>query len=104
MMSAFAAALDALFADPGIGTDATYAPDGGTPVAIRVVARRADAIATFADARIWSQTVLFDIRVIEVASPRPGDTITIGAESFIVQGEPERDRERLVWTVSLGKA
>ncbi|WP_333834999.1 head-tail joining protein [Rubrimonas sp.] len=61
--------------------------------------RRPDTIATFAEARLWSETALFDIRVSEVPSPRPGDTIRLGEESFVVQGEPVRDRERLVWTV-----
>jgi hypothetical protein len=32
MISAFASALDALFADPNIGRDAVYIADGGAPV------------------------------------------------------------------------
>ncbi|TFL15978.1 head-tail joining protein [Jannaschia formosa] len=39
-MSAFAAALSALFADPNIGRDAVYIADGGAPVLVRAVARR----------------------------------------------------------------
>ena len=34
-MSAFAAAVGALFADPNIGRDAVYIADGGTPVLVR---------------------------------------------------------------------
>jgi hypothetical protein len=34
-------------------------------------------------------------------SPAPGDRILIGAEGFTIQGEPIRDRERLVWTLDL---
>jgi hypothetical protein len=30
-----------------------------------------------------------------------GDRIEIGAEIFLVQGTPKRDRERLVWTAEL---
>ncbi len=33
--------------------------------------------------------------------PRPGDLIVIGADSFTIQGEPIRDRERLIWTLDL---
>ena len=51
-MSAFAAAVGALFADPNIGRDAVYIADGGAPVLVRVVARRADAISDFGDARL----------------------------------------------------
>ncbi len=103
-MSAFAAAVDTLFADPNIGRDAVYIADGGAPVLVRVVARRADAITEFGDARLWSETTRIDLRVVEVQQPRPGDRIEIDGEAFLVQGEPLRDRERLVWTVDLRPA
>ena len=100
-MSAVAAALDALFADANVGRDAVYIEEGGTPVPVRVVTRRADEITGFGEARIWSETTRIDLRVAEVANPRPGDRIEIDGEAFLVQGEPVRDRERLVWTVDL---
>ena len=103
-MSVFAAAIDNLFADPNIARDATYIADGGTPILIRVVMRRADDIASFGEARLWSETTRIDLRVAEVASPRPGDRIEIDGEAFNIQGEPVRDRERLVWTVELRPA
>jgi hypothetical protein len=38
------------------------------------------------------------LRANGVASPRPDDQLTIGGETFVVQGEPERrDPDRLVW-------
>lgn len=103
-MSAFAAAMGALFADPNIGRDAIYIADGGVPVLVRVVARRADAIIDFGDARLWSETIRIDLRIAEVANPRPGDRIEIDGDAFLIQGEPARDRERLVWTVDLRPA
>ncbi|MET3791777.1 head-tail joining protein [Aquamicrobium terrae] len=103
-MSAFAAAVGALFADPNIGKDAVYTPDGGTPVPVRVIARRADEITGFGEARLWSETTRIDLRVAEVSAPRPGDQIAIDGDAFLIQGEPVRDRERLVWTVDLRPA
>ena len=103
-MSAFAAAIDTLFADPNIGREAVYIANGGAPVLVRAVARRADAVTEFGDARLWSETTRIDLRVSEVANPRPGDRIEIDGEAFLVQGEPLRDRERLVWTVELRPA
>ena len=103
-MTAFAAAVGALFADPNIGRDAIYTPEGGAPVMVRVVARRADAVTDFGDARIWSETTRVDLQVAEVANPRPGDRIEIEGDAFLIQGEPARDRERLVWTVDLRPA
>jgi hypothetical protein len=100
-MSAFAAAVGALFVDPSIGRDAVYIADGGVPQLVRIVARRADAITDFGDARLWSETTRIDLLVAEVPAPRPGDRIEIDGEAFLIQGEPVRDRERLVWTVDL---
>ncbi|MBC7140174.1 MAG: hypothetical protein H5U17_15945 [Defluviimonas sp.] len=103
-MSALAAAVGALFADPNMGRGAVYTADGGAPVLVRVVARRADAVTDFGDARLWSETTRIDLRVAEVANPRPGDRVEIDGDAFLIQGEPVRDRERLVWTVDLRPA
>jgi hypothetical protein len=103
-MTAFAVALDALFGDPNIGRDAVYTADGVAPVPLRIVARRADAVTDFGDARLWSETNRIDLRVAEVSNPRPGHRIEIDGEAFLIQGEPVRDRERLVWTVDLRPA
>jgi hypothetical protein len=100
-MTAFAGLVDRLFADPNLGRDAVYEPAGGEPVSVRVVAGRADAVTEFGDARLWSETTRLDLRVSEVADPRPGDRIIIDGEAFVVQGEPVRDRERLVWTLEV---
>ena len=103
-MSAFFTALARLFADPNIGRDATYEPADGEPFPVRVITRRADAVSEFGAARLWSETTRFDLRVAEVASPRPGDRLVLDGETFVVQGEPVRDRERLVWTLDVRPA
>ena len=100
-MNAFAAAIKMLFADPNIGVEAIYTSDGGAPVLVRAVVRRPDEVNSFGDARLWSETTRVDLRVAEVQNPRPGDRIEIDAEAFLIQGEPVRDREQLVWTVDL---
>ena len=103
-MTAFAAIVDALFADPNIGREAVYFADGGAPVLVSIVSRQADAITDFGDARLWSETTRIDLRVAEVENPRPGDRLEIDGDAFLIQGEPVRDRERLVWTVDLRPA
>lgn len=99
-MSAFAVAVDVLFADVNLGAAATFTPDGGMPVPVRVISRRPDRIVAFGDARLASDSAMFDLRVSEVANPRPGDRLDVGTESYVIFGEPVRDAERLVWTVS----
>ena len=103
-MNAVAAVLDALFADGNIAREAVYIADGGAPKLVRVVTRRADEITGFGEARLWSETTRVDLRVAEVPNPRPGDRIEIDGDAFLIQGEPVRDRERLVWTVDLRPA
>jgi hypothetical protein len=97
-MTVFQGAVDATF--DAFGTDAVYTPAGGDPVLVRVIARRPDTIVGFGETRIHAETATFELRASGVASPRPGDQLTVGGETFIVQGEPERrDPDRLVWHV-----
>ena len=103
-MTAFAAALDALFADAHHARDVVYTAEGGAPSLVRAILRRPDDVAGFGDARLWSETTRVDLRVADVPTPRPGDRVKIDGEAFLIQGEPVRDRERLVWTVDLRPA
>ncbi|MBK8908483.1 MAG: hypothetical protein IPM60_11430 [Rhodospirillales bacterium] len=98
-MTEFATALDALFADPNIATDAVCTSVGGGALTIRVIARRPDEIIGFGDTRIHAATVGFEVRASEVPAPSVGDTIEIDGETFVVQGEPVKDRDGLFWTL-----
>jgi hypothetical protein len=93
-MTAFADAIDDLFADPNLAVTVLYQ---GRPV--RALVRRPDRDVQFGDIVLHAATSVFEIRVSEVESPTEGDTITLGDESFIVQGTPTRDAERLVWSI-----
>ena len=103
-MKALSIGMDALFADDNIAMDAIYTAGGGNPVLVRVVARRADSITGFGEAKLWSETQRFDLRVSEVTNPRPGDRLEISGEAFLIQGEPVRDAERLIWTIDVHPA
>ena len=99
-MTMFAGAVDATFT--AFGIDAVYAPAGGEPVPVRVIAKRPDTIVGFGETRIQAETATFEVRASELASPRPGDQLAVDGETFLVQGEPERrDPDRLVWTVDV---
>lgn len=103
-MTAFAAAVDVLFTDPSLSREAVYVAEGGAPALVRVIARRGDDVSAFGDTRLWSETARVDVRIAEVASPRPGDRLEIDGEAFLIQGEPVRDRELLLWTLDLRPA
>lgn len=103
-MNAFAAAMDALFQDVNLGVDATWYPAGGAPQPVRVIRKAPDEVTSFGAAQILSDTTIIDVRISEMANPKPGDGIAIGVENFAIQGEPKRDQDRLLWTLELAAA
>ncbi|OAN51170.1 hypothetical protein A6A05_11150 [Magnetospirillum moscoviense] len=98
-MSAFADALDDLFADPNMAVTVTY--QGWS---IRALVRRPDRDIEFSDITVQTSTAVFDIRRREVPAPQAGDVIVHDGDSFVVQGEPRLDAERLVWTIDVRPA
>jgi hypothetical protein len=99
-MTAFAAAIDALFADPNLAGDAVYRAAGADPgIAVKVIVRRPDRIGDFGDTRIASETATFDVRTAEIAEPAAGDTLELDGATYVIQGTPVRDAERLIWTI-----
>jgi len=100
-LNAFAAAIDAIFQDQNMAAEATWTPQGGVPLPVRVIRKAPDELTSFGAARILSDTTIIDVRVSEMPSVKSGDTIIIGADTFTIQGEPKRDRERLIWTLEL---
>jgi hypothetical protein len=85
-----------------MGKEATWFPGGvGTGQGLRLILRSPDTVTEFGAARVWSETVVADIRVSEAPNLAIGDRIDVDSISYTVQGEPLRDRERLIWTVEL---
>ena len=93
----FLVAINDLFADPNLAADAVYTPTGGEPLSMRAIALRPDEISGFGDTRIHAATAVFEVRVSDLAAPAAGDTLAIGGETYVVQGEPAKDRDGLIW-------
>ncbi|WP_444461755.1 head-tail joining protein [Rhodobacter capsulatus] len=101
-MTVFAAAIDRLFEHPALAASALWiSATSAEERQIRVIARAPDRVTDFGAGRFVSDTTVVDVRVADLPAPRPGDLIVIGAERFVIQGEPLRDRERLIWTLDL---
>ena len=101
-MNAFAIAMNHIFGNADMAVDALWFAGGlGPGVAIRVIRKSPDEITQFGAARILSETTLLDARVADMPTPAPGDIVNIGIESFVIQGEPKLDRERLIWTLNM---
>jgi len=101
-VNAFAAAMDRIFDHADMAVAALWiSATTSEERPIRVIARAPDRITEFGAGRFVSDTTVVDVRVIDLPDPRAGDLIVIGTGSFTVQGEPVRDRERLVWSLEL---
>lgn len=101
-MSAIAAALEVLFNDPNLARSAVYRLGGiGDGVPLRIFARRPDQVIDFGETRLHAETTLVDVLVAAIEQPRPGDTIEVDGQMLVVQGEPVRDPERLIWTLDV---
>lgn len=68
---------------------------------IRLIRRAPDEVTGFGGSRVWSETLRADVMISQVPEPAPGDRVMIGPDIYEVQGEPIRDRERLIWTLDL---
>jgi hypothetical protein len=100
VVTVFTGAIDALFADPNLGADAIYRAGGsGEAIMLRAIIRQPDRIGTFGETRIATETTLFDIHTSELAAPAEGDSIEMDGTIYVIQGEPIRDAEQLIWTI-----
>lgn len=98
-MDAFAAAIDALFADPNIARDARWRPGGvGAGTVVRIITKRPDQTANFGDSRVMMPTMLIDVCRAEIPAPASGDTVEMDSETFEIIATPVIDSLRLVWT------
>ncbi|MEO0830505.1 MAG: hypothetical protein AAFY03_08590, partial [Pseudomonadota bacterium] len=78
-----------------------FMPTGGDAVPVRVVVRRPDQTFTFGETRLHTATTLLDIRVADAPELTEGDGFQIDGFDYVVQGDPSRDAERLIWTAEL---
>lgn len=110
-MTVFEDAIDDLFADPNLARDALWRAGGtGVAVPVRIVLRQPDRIGRFGETRLLAATTVVEVRTAEAPELAEGDVFEIpgsgpgqAGEAFVVQGEPVRDSERLVWTAELRK-
>ncbi len=104
-MSVFEVALGRIFGNPSMAVAAVWiSATTSEERPIRVIRRAPDRITEFGAGRFVSDTTVVDVRVADLPTPRPGDVIVIGTDSHVIQGEPLRDRERLIWTLDLRPA
>ena len=98
-MSAFAAAMDVLVADPNLGTDAIYRQGGsGAPISLRVLRSSPDRVADAFGTGIISATDILSVAISVLPAMDAGDTFTLGPDTLTVQ-HAERDASGTAWRV-----
>lgn len=98
-MSAFAAAMDVLVADPNLGTDAIYRQGGsGTPVSLRVLRSSPDRVADAFGTGILSATDILSVAISALPAVDDGDTFALGPALLTVT-HAERDASGTAWRV-----
>ncbi len=98
-MTAFAAAMDVLAADPNLGADAVYRQGGaGAPVAVRVLRSSPDRTAAAFGTDILSATDIVAVAIAVLPAVDAGDTFTLGPDTLTVQ-HAERDASGTAWRV-----
>jgi hypothetical protein len=95
--------VDATF--HAFGIDALYVPQGHDPIPIRVLPKRGDVVLDFGETRVAVDSLFFEVRVSELASPQENALLQIGDQDYLIQAEPQReDVLGLVWVLDTRKA
>ncbi|WP_027285911.1 head-tail joining protein [Rubritepida flocculans] len=98
-MTAFAAAMAALLADPHLGAAALYRQGGSGPaVPVRVLRSSPDRVGEAFGTEIVAATDLLSVAIATLPDLAPGDSFTLGDELLTVT-QAERDATGTVWRV-----
>jgi hypothetical protein len=103
-MTAFAGAIDAIFADANFGRDGTYhVADGGTTLSIRVVPLTdpPELAGGMVIAAMTNEGRSFLVRRVDYAAvdPRTGDTLEVGDETWRVRAARQRSPLADLWAL-----
>lgn len=98
-MSAFAAAMDALAADPNIGADAIHRAGGsGAPLALRVIRSAPDRLGDAFGTSVIQASDVLTVAIAVLPAVDADDTFTVGTDILTVQ-HAERDAAGIAWRV-----
>ena len=98
-MSAFAAAMEALVADPNLGADAVHRQGGsGPPIAVRVLRSAPDRVADAFGTEILSATDILSVAIATLPDLAAGDSFALGPDLLTVT-HAERDASGTAWRV-----
>lgn len=101
-MSSFAETIDTVFAE--FGLDASYIPQVGDPVSVRVLPRRGDSLLDLGTTQIAIDSLFFELRRAESITPAEDDRLEIDGQTYLIQAEPRiEDVSSHVWILDTRK-
>lgn len=101
-MSVFDDALNVLFADPNMASDAVYTPPrGGAPVPCRASFECGDKEWRYQEAGASTPVRIAEVRASEVPLMEEEGTLTIGGRTYVIGTATQPDADRLLWRLGL---
>ena len=101
-MSSFAETIDTVFAE--FGLDASYIPQVGDPVSVRVLPRRGDSLLDLGATQIAIDSLFFELRRSESFTPAEDDRLEIDGQTYLIQAQPRiEDVSSHVWILDTRK-
>lgn len=98
-MTAFSTALNTIFSDPNLAVEATYIPLQGANKSVKLLTKKPDLYEGIGQSVIDTPTLILEVKVSDCPSLIEGDRFLIGSVTYVVQGVPKRDLDRLIWLV-----
>jgi hypothetical protein len=99
-MAQFSALVDATFMH--LGVDATFTPEGGAPLTVRIIIKTPSEVASLFDTGLKGAASAGEVRVSEVATPSAGDQMTLSGHTYLIR-QAQQDELGLVWRLDLDK-
>lgn len=100
-MTAFAAALQAIYRDPNMAVDALYRAGGdgpvGTGVPMRVMREAPDEDANWNGGQFVRDSARINVLVASCPDLDTGDRFEIAGVIYVIEGDPSLDADRLEW-------
>ena len=100
-MTVFDIAMGTLFADPNLAVDATYIAHNGQTGTARIIIRAPDVYQKLGSSVIETGTHMLEVQVTSCPNLDENDRFVVGSTTYVVQGEPRRDEQKLTWQVDV---
>ncbi|TWB15600.1 head-tail joining protein [Nitrospirillum bahiense] len=102
MPDVFDVALDALYADPNMACDGVYTPDGGAPVAVRVVWAQPDRdFSSSNGGGVTARATIARIRTSELPAAARGAALVVDGVPYQVDKPTQPGKRRREWHLEL---